>query len=279
MRNILFNENSIFKFQQTANLFYLTTPELCSKYEIKLGFLTRLGGVSTGRFKTLNLYLRSGDSVEKVEKNYSILLDETGLREKEVFAPEQIHESKVQIISKDSGYKDCKFFKMVPGCDGLITEKKDFALMTFFADCTPVLFFDKNQKVIGAIHSGWRSTAENIVSEVINLVKRDGQDTFLRDLIFVIGPYIDQENFEVKQDAIDKFKERGTERFLDYYKKNNSYYIDLGKTVINQLVSSGVPENNIYSSGLSTFNNPELFFSFRRDGKPVGEHIGFIYFK
>jgi copper oxidase (laccase) domain-containing protein len=42
------------------------------------------------------------------------------------------------------------------------------------------------------------------------------------------------------------------------------------ESVRDQLLSAGVPDGSIYSTGLCTSANPDLFCSYRRDGKGAG---------
>lgn len=279
MINLLFENHEYLNFQYSPNLMFITSHILCQKYKVSFGFMTRLGGVSRDRFKSLNLYLRSGDHKDRVGKNFSILFQETGLDNRIIFAPEQAHGSKVEMIRKHSEFTDKELFRMIPGTDGLVTAEKDAGLMCFYADCIPVIVFDKKRRVIGAIHSGWRSTAQNILGKTVERIKQEFPEIKEGELIFILGPYIDKKNFQVKQDAIDRFKKEKTDEFLVFEQKQDFYYIDLGNTVRNQLHSMNIPDENIIDSGLSTFDNPELFYSFRRDGSPLGEHIAFGYFQ
>ena len=71
----------------------------------------------------------------------------------------QIHSNKIFYIKKIKK-------KKLTG-DGLITNQKGIALGILTADCIPILIYDNKQKIIAAIHVGWKGIYRNIVSNVI----------------------------------------------------------------------------------------------------------------
>ena len=46
--------------------------------------------------------------------------------------------------------------------DGLITNIPNIILTTYHADCVPIYFLDKEKKIVGLAHGGWRGTYNNI---------------------------------------------------------------------------------------------------------------------
>lgn len=54
-----------------------------------------------------------------------------------------------------------------PKADGMITQIKGLALAIKSADCLPIFLFDNKNKVISAIHAGWRGTALKIVKKAL----------------------------------------------------------------------------------------------------------------
>ena len=45
----------------------------------------------------------------------------------------------------------------------MITKINGIALGVVTADCVPVLIFDRNNKIVGCIHAGWRGAFSNII--------------------------------------------------------------------------------------------------------------------
>ena len=89
--------------------------------------------------------------------------------------------------------------------DALITNKESTAVGVFTADCVPILLYDKANKVVAAIHSGWRGTFSCIVSKTIDEMKKK-YGTKSQDLVAYIGPHMHQCCYEVSEELIDKFK-------------------------------------------------------------------------
>ena len=73
----------------------------------------------------------------------------------------QIHSDKVYVYSK--GDKD---FIENEG-DAIVTNEKAVIIGAFTADCVPVILVDENKNVIGAVHSGWKGTFNNISKRAI----------------------------------------------------------------------------------------------------------------
>ncbi len=51
--------------------------------------------------------------------------------------------------------------------DYLITDQPGIAVGVLTADCLPIIFFDKRNKVVAAIHAGWKGAVAGITTRVI----------------------------------------------------------------------------------------------------------------
>ena len=49
---------------------------------------------------------------------------------------------------------------------GLVTNERGIALMTLYADCVPVLFYEPVQRVIAVCHCGWKGTVQKIAANM-----------------------------------------------------------------------------------------------------------------
>ena len=133
---------------------YLTFP-LFEKAGIKHGFSTKLGGVSVGDCATMNLSFTRGDDEKAVLENHRRFAKAVGYPVENVVLSNQVHETKIlRVDEKDCGKGVVRESDII-GIDGLITNDKKVVLMTFFADCVPLFFYDPVKKAIGASHSGW----------------------------------------------------------------------------------------------------------------------------
>ncbi len=274
MNEIFFNKDENFQLIQRSNILYISSDKITKHYPVNFGFTTRIGGVSSGQFRSLNLYFKNDDR-DKVKQNFQLLLNDIGVSGMSIAASQQVHSNKIKIIGKEDIEND-KFINVIQGVDGLITQENNLMLFSFYADCVPVFMFDIKNNTIGTIHSGWRSTSENIIKNAIEMIK-EMTDSKPENLLFAIGPSIDQDNFEVDENVIENFKGNKQIDNLVYSQEGKKYKVDLTGTLVNQLLSEQIPQKNIMKLELSTFLNDELFYSFRRDGAPVGEHVLFAY--
>ena len=122
---------------------------LIGKYKnISHGFFNKLGGYSTGIYKSLNCGPGSKDNKRNVNKNLRKICIKIKCSKKNLILLNQIHSNKVISINKVPKRK-------LLG-DALITSKKKFALGILTADCAPVFIYDSKKKIISAIHAGWK---------------------------------------------------------------------------------------------------------------------------
>ena len=166
-----------------------------------------------------------------------------------VIYAEQVHSKNIKIVTnaKDKIMKYDEF-------DGFITDRKDISLLVKSADCTPVLFFDFQKQVIGAIHSGREGTRKNISAEMIKMFQTEfASDT--KDILVDIGPAISAENYPVDITTFDAF--------VDSTKIKQKFpYIDIKNVIKEQLIAAGISKKNINVSEICTFAD-EKYFSYR----------------
>lgn len=228
------------------------------------GFSTRKGGVSRGRFASMNLGGRWGDDPEAVAENLRRLAAAGGYRPEALRRVRQVHGAEV-IAARDLGpdsQADAIWHHREHGGDPVI------GVMT--ADCVPLLLVDRERRVAAAVHSGWRSTVADIAGRTVEiLVERGGVDA--GDLHAAIGPCIELPAFEVGEEVAEQFDPAFVER-AGYAKP----HVDLVACVRSQLERAGVPAQQIERVGACTHANPDLYFSYRRDGAGIGQQLSFI---
>ena len=179
----------------------------------------------------------------------------------------QIHSNKIHIVDD----------KYINGSDGdaLITNKINTPLIIKTADCIPIVIYDKENKVIAAIHSGWKGTLNNIVINTIKIMKE--KFNCQKENIYVyLYPSIRRCHFEVKQDVYLEFKNKIVN--IDNYvlKKERSYYIDLQQIVKDNIKLLGI--NNIIDSNICTYCYHDKFYSYRYN-KTNKRNILFVMIK
>lgn len=154
------------------------------------------------------------------------------------------------------------------GYDAMYTKDPHLWLWTFHADCCPVLLYCRDQKIIAAIHSGWKGTVGEIVGKVTqHLINHENCQP--HEIYAYIGPSINQDNFEAKDDIINLVKQMSFDTSSFYKKKDDGAYLLNSKGLIQQqLLNLGLPQKNITVSPYCTIKDEDLFFSYRRNKSP-----------
>ncbi len=185
-----------------------------------------------------------------------------GLR---LITAKQIHSSIVVRVEKNIS-------KVITG-DGLLTHENGLFIGVKTADCLPILLFDSEKRVVGAIHAGWRGTAKKVLSEGIKKLKEEfGSEP--HNLIAILGPSISVCCYEIGPEV----KEILSKTFPECIKKRGErFHFDLRKANRNLLLCSGVREENIYEIPLCTMCENELLFSHRRGEKERNIAFAGIY--
>jgi len=141
---------------------------------------TREGGVSSGKFASLNLSMRVGDDPRCVTRNRAIL--RACLPDEPAWV-KQVHGTAV--IDATRATPDAE-------ADGVVTQSPGPVCAVMTADCLPVFLSDRAGKSVGIAHAGWRGLAAGIVE---NVVQAMGVPS--RDIIAYIGPVIGAHRYEV----------------------------------------------------------------------------------
>lgn len=242
-------------------------------------FTTRRGGVSEGAVSSLNMSFTRESSHENVIENYRRVADSLGVCYAGMTRVQQKHTNKVIKITENmTGMGISNEFPddidISDGYDAMITNVPGVILCTVHADCVPVLLYDEENNAVAAIHSGWRGTALKISSETVkNMILEYGTDP--SNIKAVIGPSISIERFETDADVYNEFKNSFCDSF-EYlskryiYKQGLKYHIFVGGFVYETLLLSGLARENIFLDERCTYNNPDLFFSHRRDKGNTG---------
>ena len=245
-------------------LAYLSFKSLDSLTCIKHAFSTRLGGVSKGEFNSMNMSFNRGDSEENVTENYKRLCSAVGIEFESLVASAQDHHTFVRRVTSEE--KGIGIYKPrdLESVDALITNEKGVTLVTYFADCTPLLFVDTKRHAIGAAHAGWRGTVGRIGQKTVQKMTEEfGSDP--SDIITTIGPTINKCCYEVDEPVALKFKELeglDADKFVTP-KPDGKYMIDLVEANRQILAAAGVPNENITSSDVCTRCNSDLVWSHR----------------
>ncbi len=244
-------------------------------FNVKVGILstTRQGGCSISPFDSNNLGLHVTDDPIKVAKNRQQL----NLPNDPVWL-EQVHGCTVvnahEVLAQqqiDPNY--------IPHADACIATSLEQVCAVMTADCLPVLIADSQGYAVAAVHCGWRSLLDGILPKTLHKMseliakKKEGNPRF--DVWF--GPAISQSHFEVGLEVKTQFEQRHPS-YANAFTKSPSnidkYYADLYRIAAFELNDFNI--NNLVADNLCTYQNDDLFYSYRRDGK-TGRMASFIW--
>lgn len=259
---------------------YLTYNSLSEIKFINHAFSTRLGGVSTGEFSSMNMAFNRGDNPNFVTENYKRICKSAGFDFDSLTASSQDHNTFVRAVTKQNVGVGIYKPRDIQSVDALVTNERGVTLVTYYADCTPLFFVDTKQKAIGLAHAGWRGTVGRIGEKVVQKMT-EMYNTNPSDIIAAIGPAISVCCYEVDKPCADNFlalKDLDTSKFV-FQKNDEKYMIDLLETNRQILVNAGVKPQNITISDLCTNCNSELLWSHRATKGHRGTMSAFMSLK
>ena len=223
---------------------------------------TRLGGVSEGAYASLNLSLYTDDDPAAVAENRRRFAEVLGLLPAQFAGAHQVHEQSVLRVHQPGQWE---------GYDAFITKKKGILLTVTVADCTPVLLYDPVQQAVGAAHAGWRGTAAGIAALTLQAM-RDAFGTQARHCWAYIGTCIGAQDYEVDADVAEQFP--AAHRRWDEVRAK--FLLDLKGANRQQLLTLGLPAEQIELSPYSTASHLDRYFSHRAEKGRTGRMLGAI---
>ncbi len=183
----------------------------------------------------------------------------------------QTHSDNIKVIEakKTKGWESLE--DAVEDCDALVSNEKNVVLTILTADCVPVLLFDREKKVIAAVHAGWKGTKEKIVVKTV-LKMKEIYGCESKDIIAGVAPSIGACCYEVGEDVAKYFFDT-PDAFTKLGKK---YMLDLPFINKQQLLAVGLLEENIEMSGVCTACEVDRFFSYRKEQGCSGRFMSMI---
>jgi polyphenol oxidase len=139
---------------------------------------------------------------------------------------------------------------------------------------TALLFADPVARVIGSAHAGWRGTVGGVATNVIARMVELGASA--ANIRVALGPSIGPCCFEVGPEVVDEFRAVFGEVPGMVVAGPKKDHIDLRVAMRAQLERAGIAPGHIDNAPPCTRCEGDRFFSYRRDGKEGGVHMGFI---
>lgn len=260
---------------------YFQFPLLDTWEGVEHGFSTRVGGVSKGVYASMNLGFSRGDDREAIMENYRRMGAALGMPWERCVLSSQTHTVNVRTVTEEDVGKGIWRKRDYQDVDGLITNKRQIPLVTFYADCVPLYFVDPVHGAIGLSHSGWRGTAQRMGRETLLAMQR-AYGTDPADVLACVGPSICGDCYEVGEDVAKAFAEgfeKGQEAKLLRKQGNGTYLLNLWKANEIILLEAGIKKDHLAVTDVCTKCNPELLYSHRVMGDMRGSLAAFLMLK
>ncbi|NLI90758.1 MAG: peptidoglycan editing factor PgeF [Peptococcaceae bacterium] len=249
------------EWKEDKNLRFLTIPGW-SQMGVITAFSTRNDGISDDPYSSLNLAFHVADDPVKVLENRKVFLAGLGQPLEKCVAAQQVHGVNVISVSeRDLGRGMSELESAIPECDGMVTQD-NIGLMGFFADCVPLYFYHPQINMVGLAHAGWKGTASNIVTKIMEKITAAGGSA--KDCFAAIGPCIGSCCYEIGEDVAQIFREKFHN--VIFQTSSGKYRLDLVKANLELFLKEGILPENISIANLCTSCQSELFYSYRREG-------------
>jgi YfiH family protein len=138
------------------------------------------------------------------------------------------------------------------------------------ADCLPVLLADREGRVVGAAHAGWRGLAAGVLEHTLHAMG-DAAGVAPQQIEAWLGPCIGPRCFEVGRDVVDAFAGAmdGSGHYFKSTARDGKWHGDLAGLARERLRRAGLTHiaGNDGAACWCTVENDVDWFSYRRDGR------------
>lgn len=229
-------------------------------------FTTRAGGVSTGAWQSLDLAAHVGDDPAHVDANRDLLAASVGVAAGDLVLAEQVHGRGVAVVD---GRHRRQTSGAVPAVDALVTAVPGLALLVLAADCLPVLLADPVAGVVAAAHAGRQGLVTGVLQATLAAMRDLGASPARTGA--VLGPAVCGACYALPAGTADAVGaavpgSRATTRA-------GTPSVDLAAGAEAVLRAAGLQD--VRRVGGCTLEQPERFYSYRRDGV-TGRHAGVV---
>ena len=227
-------------------------------------FSTRLGGVSEGSYRSLNLGILTEDVRDRVVANRQALARALGRDAASIVMGRQVHGAAVQIREVHAEAAPVPDSPLE--ADAQVTAAQELTPLVLVADCVPLVLASPG--AVAAVHCGWRGVAAGVVEQALSALHGRAPGK----VHAALGPGIGPCCYEVGGEVREAFRARG---HSDDVMRDGR--LDLALAVRGELEQLGVGADRVYPCGLCTSCSPELFFSHRRDRGLTGRQAGLAW--
>ena len=230
----------------------LILPDWPAPANVRAASTTRIGGVSLGRYASLNLGKNSGDDPAAVDENRRRVFAQLHLPTQPSWIF-QVHGARVVQAPFAVGSD--------PQADASFATRAGVVCLVQTADCLPVLFCDEAGTMVAAAHAGWRGLSTGVLEATITALP-----TAPENLLAWLGPAIGRDAFEVGPEVRAAFLDASDTAAAAFRPSRNDgkWMCDLYALARQRLQCAGVKQ--IFGGGWCTYADAARFYSYRRDG-------------
>ncbi|MGO0308004.1 peptidoglycan editing factor PgeF [Endozoicomonas acroporae] len=228
---------------------------------VKALVTTRKGGLSDAGFSSFNLGLYCGDDQDTVRANRQLLEQDLDLTTSPLWL-KQVHG--VAVADANADHQETE-------ADASVSRQPGAACAVLTADCLPVLFCNLEGTVVAAAHAGWKGLVAGVLEATVHSMAVPPQT-----VMAWLGPAIGQHNFEVGPEVREQFlaEDAGcSEAFIPG--RGDRWFADLYLLARRRLSRLGI--NKVYGGEFCSYDQSDLFYSYRRDGNASGRMASLIW--
>jgi polyphenol oxidase len=247
----------------------LIQPVWGAPQSVKAAMTTRVGGVSTRPYDSLNLGYATADDRASVTQNERLTAAALGVPEADVRWVYQVHG--VDVHHAESlpanaplGGSEIKGDAVVSHTPGLVCAVK-------IADCMPVLFAARDGTAVGAAHAGWRGLSGGVLEHTVAAMRVAPEQ-----IVAWMGPCIGPTAFEVGEEVRAAFIAHDPLAAQHFVRgaTPGKFLCDMYLIARQRLRAIGVTDMS--GGEYCTFSQPDLFFSHRREAI-TGRMAAFVW--
>ena len=231
---------------------HLLIPNWPAPRWVRAGSTSRIGGLSSGVFASLNLGDHVGDDPALVAGNRSRLQAMTQMPAAPAWL-QQVHGVEVLDLANWQG--------QVVKADASVTSNPNQVCIVMTADCLPVLFCCTQTRQVAAAHAGWRGLCDGVLEQTL------AHFPDANSVMAWLGPCIGPTAFEVGDEVRAQFMQHDPATSVAFQPTSSpgKWLADLTLLAKHRLSQAGV--HAVYSAERCTYRDTEHFFSYRREGQ------------
>ncbi len=220
-----------------------------------------------------------------------------------VYRLKQVHGNRVMPAADLSPVVADQLAMSLAEADGLVSTAAAQAIWVCSADCTPILIGDLATGQTAAVHAGWRGTAAKILPVAVAQLQAQGGQ--IADLRVAMGPAIAGDQYQVSepvaaqvgatlfadQPEFAELSEAAASPELSEFcqrllqmpdspvlpdSQPGRLRLDVPKVNLLQLAQLGFEPDQIAIAPYCTYQNPDWFFSYRREKQKKVQWSGIV---